>query len=159
MEENVKINTVSEHKDQVHGVLGHSYSAYFVCFLAGVLLDLIFKLKIFNFGAMQEVGLLLVILSSFLILWAQKTSRNLKIENLKKENFLKGPYAVTRSPTHWGLFFLTLGFGIMTGAFFVVVSTIASHLISRIVYLRKEEMILERKYGAPYLEYKKAVYL
>lgn len=158
MEEEIKLNN-SEHKDKVHGVLAHSYSAYFACFLVGVLLDLILKLRIFDFPYMQEVGIVLIILASILILWAQKTSRNLKKETLTKNSFLKGPYVYTRSPTHWGLFFLTLGFGIMTGAVFVVISTIISHLISRLIYLRKEEMILEKKYGAPYLEYKKSVYL
>lgn len=158
MEEKIDLNT-KESKDGVHGILAHSYSAYFISFLVGVLLDLILKLKIFNFDLMEEVGIFMIILASLLIFWAQKTSRNLKIEDLKKENFSKGPYAFTRSPTHWGLFFLTLGFGIMTGAVFVVISTIVSHIISRFIYLKKEEMILEKKYGAPYLEYKKSVKL
>jgi len=101
----------------------------------------------------------LIVLSSILIFWAQGTSRNLKKENITKETFCKGPYCYTRSPTHWGLFFLMIGFGIITNAIFVILTTLISFLVSRFIFLEKEERILAEKYGTPYLEYKKAVKL
>lgn len=145
------------HKDKVHRILAHSYSAYFIFFLGGIFLDLIFQLKIFEFSAMVLIGVLLMFLASLLILWAQKTSRNLRKENLTVKSFCKGPYRITRSPTHWGLCFLMLGFAIMTGAVFIIISTMLSFIFTKFIYLRKEEKILEKKYGAPYLEYKKTV--
>lgn len=146
-----------ENKNKVHRILAHSYSVYFLLFLISVLLDLSFDFKIFSFYLMVPIGLGIIFLSSLLILWAQKTSRNLNIENLTKDSFTKGPYSITRSPTHWGLCFLMLGFGIMTGAMFIVIFTFISFLFTKFVFLRKEETILENKYGGPYIEYKKLV--
>lgn len=153
------IGTANPRQYRVHKILAHSYSMYFVLFLIGVCFDIIFKFKIFTSSTMVPVGLIFLILASFLILWAQKTSRNLNTENLSKESFCKGPYCYTRSPTHWGLFLLMLGFGIMTNALFVILSTLVSFIISRFVFLEKQENILASKYGTPYLEYKKSVKL
>lgn len=146
-----------QHKDKVHKILAHSYTVFFLFFLAGVFLDLIFNLKLLDFSFLAPVGAIFIIFASLIIFWAQKTSRNLKKEILTKETFYKGPYRFSRAPTHWGLFFLMLGFGIMTGAFFIIISTIFSFIFTKLVYLNKEEAILEKKYGAPYLEYKKMV--
>jgi protein-S-isoprenylcysteine O-methyltransferase Ste14 len=52
-----------------------------------------------------------------------------------------------------------LGFGIISNAFFVILTTLVSFLVSRFIFLEKEEIILEEKYGTPYLEYKRAVKL
>ncbi len=149
----------SSHKDKVHRILAHSYIMYFILFLAGVLLDFIFQIKIFSSAVVMPLGAVFLALASSLIFWAQKTSRDLNKENLSKETFCKGPYCYTRSPTHWGLFFLMLGFGIIANAVFVVLSTLISFLVSRFVFLDKEEAVLAEKYGAPYLEYKRSVKL
>lgn len=159
MEEDFVIESKNEHKDKVHGILAHSYSVYFAFFLMGILFDFWFEVKITDINSIKNIGIFFVIFASLLILWAQKTSRNLKKESLSKDSFSKGPYAYTRSPTHWGLFFLMLGFGIMTEAIFVILFALISLLVSRIVYLKKQEEILEKKYGFPYIEYKKNVKL
>ncbi len=156
MENSDKINL---NKKSVHKVLAHSYTMYFILFLVGVILDMIFRLQIFASSLMLPVGFGVLIFATFLILWAQMTSRNLKTENVSKETFCKGPYCYTRSPTHWGLFFLMLGFGIIANAVFVILTTLFSFFISRFVFLEKEERILADKYGTPYLEYKKSVKL
>jgi len=156
-EQKNNILEINQHKNKVHIVLAHSYSVYLSLFLVGVFLDLVFNLKILNFTFVVPIGIALIFLASLLILWAQRTSRNLKKENLTKETFCKGPYSFTRSPTHWGLFFLTLGFGLIVNAIFIVISTIISFAITKFIYLKKEETILEKKYGAPYIEYKKSV--
>lgn len=147
------------HGGKVHQILAHSYSFFFILFLIGVYLDVVFRFKIFANSVMVPVGFTFLVFSTILILWAQKTSRNLDIEHLSKETFCKGPYCYTRSPTHWGLFLLMIGFGIMANALFVILSTLISFLISRFIFLKKQEDVLEKKYGAPYLEYKKAVKL
>lgn len=139
--------------------MAHSYIIYFFLFLVGITLDFIFKFSIFTASVMVPVGAGILLLSSILIFWAQKSSRALDTSNLSKETFCKGPYCYTRSPTHWGLFFLILGFGIMVNAVFVILATLISFLVSRLVFLSKEEEILTQKYGAPYLEYKKSVRL
>ncbi|MBP7007054.1 MAG: hypothetical protein KBC44_00210 [Candidatus Pacebacteria bacterium] len=146
------------HKFKVHHVLAQSYSVAFFMFLIGVLLDLIFPIKIFHDSYMTPIGLSVLFFASIIIFWAQRTSRDLrKIDEITKESFCRGPYCYSRTPTHWGLFLLLLGFGIVANASFVILTTIISSLISKIVFLKREERILVDKYGAPYLEYQKSV--
>jgi protein-S-isoprenylcysteine O-methyltransferase Ste14 len=147
----------NDNKYNIHKVLAHSYTVFFLLFLVGVSLDMIFRLKIFSSPAMAPLGSIIIIFATVLIFWAQMTSRNLKKENLTRESFCKGPYCYTRSPTHWGLFLLILGFGIITNALFVILSSIISFIVTKLIFLKKEEEILAEKYGAPYLEYKKSV--
>jgi len=142
----------------VHHLLAHSYSFYFVLFLVGIVLDFFYPITIFHDPIFRSVGFVILVLSSLLILWAQRTSIALKkIEKINKESFCRGPYCYTRSPTHWGLFLLTLGFSVLSDAGFVAIFTIIGFAISKFVFLRKEEAILAHKYGTPYLEYKKFV--
>ena len=144
-------------KQSVHKILAHSYSAYFLFFLISVCLDLIFNFKISSTPFVAFLGAFFLVIGTFLILWAQKTSRNLKKENVSKETFYHGPYCFTRTPTHFGLSFLMLGFGMIANAFFVVVFAVFSFIVAKFFFLGKEEKILAEKYGAPYLEYKKMV--
>jgi len=148
---------INPHKNKVHHVLAHSYTVHFVLFLIGVFLDAVFKLEFFTNPTVVVVGIIFIIFGSFFVLWAQNTSRNLQKENISKEIFSKGPYRYTHSPTHWGLFFLMLGFGIVINAIFVILFTLISFLINRLYFLKKEEKILIDKYGIHYLEYKKKI--
>lgn len=154
--ENTK-DTVEHPKHEVHGVLAHSYMVYFLVLIIGVVLDLSFPDKIFSTAIMMPTGFLMLILASVVIIWAQHTSRNLDHENITKEAFCRGPYCYTRTPTHWGLFLLVLGFGFILNALFVIMLTILSFVVSKLFFLKKQEAILEDKYGQPYLEYKKTV--
>jgi len=145
------------HKNKVHRILAHSYLVQFVLFLIGIYLDFVFKLKIPTDPMMVPAGIVILVFGSLLIFWAQKTSRDLKTENLSKETFYHGPYCYTRSPTHWGLFFLMFGFGIMINVPFVILFAVISFIIAKLIFLDQEEKILAEKYGTPYLEYKKMV--
>ncbi|OGI70970.1 hypothetical protein A3C60_00475 [Candidatus Nomurabacteria bacterium RIFCSPHIGHO2_02_FULL_37_45] len=145
------------HKNKVHRILAHSYLIYFILLLIGVSLDLIFRFKISTNVTILSVGAVFLVFGTILILWAQRTSRDLKKNNISKETFCHGPYCYTRSPTHWGLFFLILGFGIIANAVFVIFSTVISFFLTRFIFLEKQENILAEKYGVPYLEYKKMV--
>jgi protein-S-isoprenylcysteine O-methyltransferase Ste14 len=153
----------NDKSQDVHRVLAHSYTVYFFLFLLGVCLDVLLQPKIFlsqdaSFN-LTFIGTLLLMLASVLIVWAQNTSRNLEKNHISKESFCRGPYCFTRSPTHWGLFILMIGFGILTNAIFVILTTIISFILTKTIFLKKEESILEEKYGTPYVEYKKTVKL
>ena len=143
----------------VHHVLAHSYTFFFFFFLIAVFFDSMFPIRVFKSSYMVPIGFSILVLASLLILWAQKTSRNLQVENLSKETFSKGPYRYTRSPTHWGLFFLVFGFGVIINAIYIVIFSLIALFVSRLFFLKKEEEILAKKYGAPYLEYQKSVKL
>jgi protein-S-isoprenylcysteine O-methyltransferase Ste14 len=54
---------------------------------------------------------------------------------------------------------MALGLSFIFGSITMVVLTIACFLIGKFVFIRKEEKNLEKKYGQPYLEYKKHVKL
>jgi protein-S-isoprenylcysteine O-methyltransferase Ste14 len=141
----------------VHRVLAHSYFVYFLFLVLSVVLDIIFHIHAFEDVFVIPAGIILLVLATILIVWAQNTSRNLQRENICKESFLHGPYCYTRSPTHYGLFLLMLGFGLVANAFFVIMFTIISLLITKFFFLKKEENLLEKKYGDAYKEYKKLV--
>ncbi|MCE9548822.1 hypothetical protein K8Q98_00245 [Candidatus Nomurabacteria bacterium] len=142
----------------VHRVLAHSYGLYFLLFLLGFFLSLAFPIKILSSAITRPSGFILLVLASILIFWAQHTSRNLdKKDELKKESFCRGPYRYTRSPTHLGLFLLFFGFGVLINSFFIMLTTLVSFFVTKFIFVNKQEAILTEKYGAPYLEYKKAV--
>lgn len=154
-----QFGTDNPHKNKVHKILAHSYLFYFISLLFGLFLDFAFPLGVFGNSIAASVGIIFLVFGTFLIFWAQISSHKLKKENMSKETFCCGPYRYSRSPTHFGLFFLTLGFGIIANALFIVIFSIISFLITKFVFIKKEEEILVAKYGAPYLEYKKVVKL
>ncbi len=151
------INQKSPREYRVHKILAHSYAVFFIFFLASVMLDIFFPIKIFASAVAMPFGLGLLVIATIVVFWAQKTSRNLDIKNLSKETFCKGPYCYSRHPTHWGLLLLMLGFGIITNAFFVILFTIIAFIVTKFIFIEKQEAVLAEKYGAPYLEYKKSI--
>ena len=144
-------------RTKVHRILAHSYTVYFVLFLGGVYLDFLFKTTIFTNPIFEFIGMFLIGFASLVILWAQYTSKNLNIDNLSKHTFSKGPYVYTRHPTYFGLFVLMFGFGILSNALFVILTTLISVLIAKFVFIKQEEEALLNKYGAHYEDYKKMV--
>lgn len=145
------------HKNRVHKVLAHSYIFYFVLFLFGLLLDFIFPVILFENVTILWTGFIFLIFGTFLIIWAQMSSHKLVKEGMSKDTFCNGPYYYTRTPTHYGLFFLMFGFGILSNALFIIIFSIISFIVTKFVFIKKEEEILTLKYGTPYLEYKKSV--
>lgn len=144
-------------KQSVHKVLAHSHAAQFILFLFAFFLDLMFRIKIFGNSGFAIFGVVLLIIGSVLIFWAQYTSHHLDKKNITKESFSRGPYRYVRNPTNFGIFFTMLGFGIVANSFFVVLFAFISSFVVKFVFVKKEEKILASKYGAPYLEYKKSV--
>lgn len=107
------------------------------------------------------LGYFFLILGTVLILWAQNTSKSGKKDrvsgNLSVSNFLKGPYKITRTPTHLGMFLTVLGAGFIWGSLWIVITSFFSYLFTKVTFVAEEERILARRYGAPYLEYKKKI--
>lgn len=160
MEENKKVEKIDNfnpHKNKVHKVLAHSYFFSFILFLFSLFLDFIFPLKIFEDYSFSWFGILFLFFGTILVLWAQKSSLSIPKENMSKESFCRGPYRYMRSPTHFGLFLLIFGFGVVVNSFFIIFFALISFFITKFFFLKKEESILEQKYGVHYLEYKKTV--
>jgi len=145
-------------KMTTHHVLAHSYSVFLLGLLIGLFLDLFFSVKIIP-QYLQYFGLFLVIFSPLLIIWAQNTSAKLRLkkEKLTAEDFKKGPYAITRGPTHFGLALLTVGFGLLNNAIFVVLFSIVVYFLSKNIFLKEQERLLAESYGEEYLKYQQEV--
>ena len=150
-------NKTEKRSRAVHRVLADSYMVYLFALIFGLFLSATWPLKIFTDGFLLNTSATVLLLSSLLILWAQKSSRKFNKENVTVESFKKGPYRFTRNPTNVGLFLSVISFGIIVNSIFVIFLTLGAFAISRLFFIKEEEKILERKYGRPYLEYKKLV--
>src|SRR3989344_2608296 len=113
------METVNTKRLSVHRVLSHSYSVYFIFLLLSIYLDFLFDFKLFSDTLIVPIGFFFLGLASIVIIWAQRTGHEFrKIKEKRTEHFCRGPYCYTRIPTQWGLFFLMLGFGLVTNSFF-----------------------------------------
>lgn len=143
---------------QVHSVLAHSYLMYFFAVVAGLLLEITLPIKVIPQTVASSIGIVFLILAPLLIIWAQRSSvpRSLNDERSAKD-FSKGPYAFSRTPTHLGLDLLIIGFGFLLNSVFIIIFSIISYVLTRFIFVRKQEKILGEKYGRDYHEYKKSV--
>ncbi|HEY4715192.1 MAG TPA: isoprenylcysteine carboxylmethyltransferase family protein [Candidatus Paceibacterota bacterium] len=141
-----------------HHVLAHSYSVFLLGLLIGLFLDLFLAIKIIP-QYMQYFGLILMLAAPLLIYWAQRTSGRLRLkkETLMVSDFKKGPYAITRGPTHLGLALLTIGFGLLNNAIFVVLFSIIVYFLSKRIFLKEQEKLLSQNYGEEYTKYQHEV--
>lgn len=158
--DNDKIKEIPKNKKTVHHILFHSYSLYLFVVIIGFLLDVLFPLEVFSSKLYQYIGLILIILGPIVIYWAQNTSASYNEEEAKLKNktyFNRGPYRFLRSPTHFGLFILTLGFSLIINSLFSILLIIVAHFSTKIFFINRQEKILEDKYGDDYLDYKRKV--
>jgi protein-S-isoprenylcysteine O-methyltransferase Ste14 len=149
----------NKHKDHgIHVSLSYSYLIHLFVLIVGVILDLLFPVKIFHDSVMIFIGTMSMVFASILILWAQLSSNDLLAKEVVNPlHFCRGPYCYTRTPTHWGLFLAVMGFGFIINSFFVIVLTFLSFFITKFTFVKKQEEELEKKYGDAYREYKKIV--
>ena len=156
-------NQTNTHKQgSVHHVLAQSYFLFFVAVLVGFFMNVFFPIKINAENPPVMYGAILILIGTWIVVWAQKTSRKGAKDRFEKDtlthhHFFQGPYKYFRSPTHVGLTFLVFGYGLLANSFFIILSTVVFSIISKIVYIKREEKILEEKYGQPYSDYKKKV--
>jgi protein-S-isoprenylcysteine O-methyltransferase Ste14 len=144
----------------IHYLLFHSYAVFLFAVVLGALFDLFINFKIFTDSIYQSIGLGMIILGTMLIYWAQNTSSPYKeriIKEKTRSSFEFGPYRYIRNPTYLGLFIMTIGLGLILGSVFSVVFTFVVFFITKIFFIKKEEQLLEGKYGQVYRDYKKKV--
>jgi protein-S-isoprenylcysteine O-methyltransferase Ste14 len=144
----------------VHFILSHSYTVFLFAVVLGVVLDVFIPMDIFEHYLYQPIGFGMIVLGSILIYWAQSTSRKTNKE-MQRENtprdFERGPYKYSRNPTHIGLSIMTLGLGFLLQSVFSIAFIAVASLVTKFIFLKKEERLLEEKYGQAYLDYKKKV--
>ncbi len=137
-------------------LLSKSYSLFFFGFVFGLILDVVTRLRI-NIINLDQIGLILIVLSSMLIYWAQSVNKTPKYLADGKRNFAYGPYAFSRHPTYLGLFLLMIGAALVMNSYSILATSIVSFVISIFTFMDKEEKRHIKKYGELYLEYMKRV--
>lgn len=162
MEEDTKniINNNSYRYSRVHYILSHSYSIYLFAVVLGVIFDTIIPINSFDNIVYEYTGLVMIIVGSALIYWAQSTSSTTKKEmevEGKVRDFARGPYKYSRNPTHIGLAIMTIGLGLLINSLFSVIFIVLAFVITKSIFVKKEEEILEEKYGQIYCDYKNKV--
>lgn len=146
----------------IHVVLGHSYLVYFASLLFGLFLDITFNIHI-PLGELGTAGFIVMAFGTLLVYWAQNTSHKFNVkqicskEGVCVDDFFKGPYTFSRSPTHLGIFLLVIGFGFVLQSFSIVAMTTFAYFLTRYVFVSKQERLLEYKYGDIYRAYKARV--
>ncbi len=144
----------------IHTVLGHSYLVFVICFCLAIICDTIIPIRM-NSTILENIGVLFVICGTVLIVWAQNNSKKSLHERHTEMNdekaFSHGPYRFLRSPTQAGLFLLIAGLGFTIDTIWVVIFAIGALIINILFFIRKQEMILEKRYGTSYTLYKNKV--
>lgn len=151
---------VSLKDGMVHFILSHSYVVFMVAVVCGVFLDSAFVFNIFKYSAYAYGGFSMIIGGSILIYWAQSSSSRIKKVKgipVSEKDFERGPYKYSRNPTHIGMTIMTLGLALVLNSFFMLICVLLASLITKFIFLKKEEQLLEEKYGEQYLLYKKKV--
>lgn len=145
----------------VHVLLSHSYAVFFLAVVLGVIFDIIFPIHIFNGVIYEYTGLVLLVAGSLLIYWAQHTTSKAASTTKPLERdinfFLHGPYRYTRNPTNFGLTLAILGFSLVIHSLFSVIFILITYFISKLVFIKKQDSILEERYGSAFVDYKKKV--
>ncbi len=143
---------------RVHHVLAYSYSVYFTALIVGLLADMVIKVP-HGIPFSPFVGFIFLLLGTVFVVWAQSTSQKThkprtQESTLSMSQFAQGPYVISRSPTHVGLFFLLFGLGLLMNSLIILLVAILALFLTRFIFITKEEKLLEEKYGQHYLEYK-----
>ena len=149
-------------KKTIHSVLAGSYMVYLVAVLVGFILDIFFHINFVNQG-LQIIGFVFMIFAPLLISESQKASRRFKQTHLNREinvtDFMHGPYRYLQSPTHMGLFVLSIGFALVFSSAPLLFMVFVAYVVTHTIFLPNEQKLLKKKYGAPYEAYLKKVHL
>lgn len=144
----------------IHIILFNTYMIFLGAVVLGVVFDQIFTLDFFQSKTFEYVGIAMIIWGSILVYWAQSTTSQAK-SDLNKERdtnfFFRGPYKYTRNPTNLGLTVMSIGLGFLINSLFSIIFIIITYLISRFIFIKKQDTILAERYGDVFIDYKKRV--
>ncbi len=164
MEGENKDNTNTETKPHQHGIihiiLFNTYFLFLVSVVLGAIFDQLYHYDFFGHKGFEYFGLFIIITGSILVYWAQSTTK-VKKEDFNKDRdvnfFYRGPYKYTRNPTNLGIAAMCIGLGFAMNSVFTILFGFLVYLISRFFLIKKQDLILEERYGGVFSEYKKKV--
>lgn len=144
----------------IHILLFHTYMIFLGAVVLGVVFDQIFTFDFFGGTTFEYLGIAMIIWGSILVYWAQSTTSQPKSEINKERDvnfFFRGPYKYTRNPTNLGLTIMSLGLGFLINSLFSIIFIIITYLVSRFIFIKKQDAILAERYGSVFIDYKKMV--
>jgi len=144
----------------IHILLLKSYVIYLLSVVLGVILNSNFHINLFENNIYQYFGFLLIVIGSVFIYWAQNTTSYPKSDIRKERDtnfFIRGPYKYTRNPTNLGVTLMSLGLGFILNSFLSVILVLIAYLFSKLFFIRKQDIVLEKRYGKIFDDYKKQV--
>lgn len=143
----------------IHIILFRTYMVFLAAVVLGAILNEVLPLNIFISKNFQYIGVVMIIFGSSVVYWAQNTTSP-KRENDGERDinfFYRGPYKYTRNPTNLALTVMSIGLGLLINSFYSIIFIIITYLISRFVFIKKQDFILEERYGEIFVDYKKKV--
>jgi protein-S-isoprenylcysteine O-methyltransferase Ste14 len=128
--------------------------------ILGVIFDQIFHFDLFKGLTFQYLGIFMIVWGSILVYWAQSTTSQ-PVSQINKERdfnfFYRGPYKYTRNPTNLGLTVMSFGLGFLINSLFSLIFILITYLISRFIFIKKQDKILAERYGEAFIDYQKKV--
>ena len=107
------------------------------------------------------IGLVLFLAGIFLAAWSVRTFRKAHTNVLTSQSastiVATGPYGFSRNPIYVGMFLGLGGFAIAFNTLWFVVVLVAMVFVIRFGVIAREEIYLESKFGARYVDYKTRV--
>jgi len=134
---------------------------FIVClFLAVVLHYFIPIYQLINFPY-RYIGLPLTLLGGILNIWSnwifKQKKTTIKISQQSSALIIGGPFKFSRHPMYLGMFLTVLGLAIFLGSIISFLPAIIFFFIMDIVFISKEEKMMQKTFGQEYLNYKKQV--
>lgn len=148
-------------KNEIKSLVIYAPVVYLIALITGVIADSFYYMKLSESLITETLGSFLIFFATILILWAQHSLRNfqkIKKEELTPESFSGGPYHFSKHPTYLSLGFLVLGLGLIVNSLIITTMALIAFVLVYFFILRKEESILERKYGDLYSRYKHEIH-
>lgn len=107
------------------------------------------------------IGLVLFLLGILLAGWSARTFRKANTQVLTNQPastiVTTGPYAFSRNPIYVGMFLSLIGIAIGFDTLWIIAVALVLFFVLRFGVIAREEIYLERKFGARYLDYKARV--
>lgn len=133
----------------------------FILIVLMVLFQIIFEPKVFIKWPSNMAGTTFILLGILLNFWADLVLRRNKTTVKPYERPSKlitaGPFRFSRNPIYLGLLLIILGVFIILGSLITIIFPIVFIILMDVLFIRKEEKMLEKRFGKKYLEYKQRV--
>lgn len=108
-----------------------------------------------------QTGVLLAIAALLMVRWAAVTFRKARTNILTSQAattiVATGPFAYSRNPIYLAALIGIIGAAIAFNSLWFLAALLGIYVVLRYGVIAREEIYLERKFGAPYLDYKSKV--